>query len=110
MEQSRSESATTTSAPPDGSVLITSSPQKKLNSKKVFWDWLPKNAFQLVSAVVLFQMFIVLLVLSGCFAVALTGRVFEDGRCNGENAGDLMSFIAAQSFALLAAEATTRKG
>ena len=69
---------------------------------------MPKNAFQLVSVVVVFQMAIVVLVLAGCFGLAAMDKTFEDNRCDGSNAGDLLSFIAAQSFALLAAEKATR--
>ena len=67
-----------------------------------------KNAFQLVSVVVIFQLAIVALVLAGCFGLAAMGIQFKDDRCDGSHAGDLLSFIAAQSFALLAAEKATR--
>ena len=69
---------------------------------------MPKNAFQLAAAVVIGQMVLVFAVLAGCFSVVFIGRDFKGDRCNGENAGDLMSFIAAQSFALLAAEKTIK--
>ena len=70
---------------------------------------MPKDAFQLAAVVIIGQMLLVFAVLAGCFGVVFMGRNFEGERCNGENAGDLMSFIAAQSFALLAAEKTIRK-
>jgi len=69
---------------------------------------MPKNAFQLAAIVVIAQMALVFFVLLGCFSVVWIGRKFEADRCNGQNAGDLMSFIAAQSFALLAAEKATK--
>lgn len=70
---------------------------------------MPKNAFQLAAAVVIGQMALVFVVLAGCFSVVYLGKDFKGDRCNGQNAGDLMSFIAAQSFALLAAEKATQK-
>ena len=70
---------------------------------------MPKTAFQLVAAVVIGQMALVFVVLAGCFGVFYLGKDFKGVRCDGKNAGDLMSFIAAQSFALLAAEKATQK-
>ena len=69
---------------------------------------MPKNAFQLAAVVVIGQMALVFVVLAGCFSVVYLGKDFKGDRCNGQNAGDLMSFIAAQSFALLAAEKTIK--
>ena len=69
---------------------------------------MPRNAFQLAAAVVIGQMVLVFVVLAGCFGVVFVGRDFKGNRCDGQNAGDLMSFIAAQSFALLAAEKATK--
>ena len=79
------------------------------NSGPAFFLPMPKDAFQLAAVVIIGQMLLVFAVLAGCFGVVFMGRNFEGERCNGENAGDLMSFIAAQSFALLAAEKTIRK-
>jgi len=67
-----------------------------------------KNAFQLVSVVVIAQLGIVLFVLAGCFTLSVLGKPMKDDRCDGQQAGDLLSFIAAQSFALLAADKATR--
>ena len=67
-----------------------------------------KNAFQLVSVVVIAQLGIVLFVLAGCFTLTVLGKPMPDDRCDGQQAGGLMNFIAAQSFALLAADRATR--
>lgn len=56
-----------------------------------------KAAFKLVAAVIFVQLFIVAGVLIGCFR---TGAE----KCTGDRAGELMMYIAAQSFALYAAE------
>ena len=67
-----------------------------------------KNAFQLVSVVVVAQLGIVVFVLAGCFTAHFFDKPMRDDRCDGQQAGDLLSFIAAQSFALLAADKATR--
>ena len=58
-----------------------------------------KAAFYLVAAVIGVQLSIVAAVLAGCF-------VTKDQRCTGDRAGELMMYIAAQSFALYASEKT----
>ena len=56
-----------------------------------------KPAFYLVAGVISIQLIMVSGVLSACF-------VTKDQRCTGDRAGELMMYIAAQSFALYAAE------
>ena len=69
-----------------------------------------KSAFGLVQIVVIMQMSIVMLTLLACFALRLNGHKFENERCDGSKSAELLSMIAAQSFALLAAETTRPKG
>ena len=54
-------------------------------------------AFYLVAGVISIQLFVVAGVLIGCFR---TGAE----KCTGDRAGELMMYIAAQSFALYASE------
>lgn len=56
-----------------------------------------KPAFYLVAGVISIQLFIVAGVLIGCFR---TGTE----KCTGDRAGELLMYIAAQSFALYASE------
>ena len=64
---------------------------------------MPKNAFQLAAIVVIAQMAIVVVVISECAALKFLDKPVQ---CKGDKAGDLLSLIAAQSFALLAVEKT----
>ena len=66
---------------------------------------MPKNAFQLAAVVVIVQMAIVLFVLTECAALKFWDKPVQ---CKGDKAGDLLSLITAQSFALLAAEKTIK--
>ncbi len=54
-------------------------------------------AFYLVAGVISLQLFIVAGVLIGCFRT-------HSEKCTGDRAGELMMYIAAQSFALYASE------
>ena len=54
-------------------------------------------AFYLVAGVISIQLFIVAGVLIGCFRT-------NSEKCTGDRAGELMMYIAAQSFALYASE------
>ena len=54
-------------------------------------------AFKLVAGVIFIQLLIVAGVLAGCF-------MSRAEKCTGDRAGELMMYIAAQSFALYAAE------
>ena len=56
-----------------------------------------RAAFKLVAAVVTVQLVLLTAVLTGCFFT-------RDQRCTGDRAHELMTFIAAQAFALYAAE------
>ena len=56
-----------------------------------------KAAFYLVASVISIQLLIVSGVLFGCFRTS-------NGKCTGDRAGELMMYIAAQSFALYASE------
>ena len=56
-----------------------------------------KPAFYLVAGVITIQLLIVAGTLFGCF------RTHAD-RCTGDRAGELLMYIAAQSFALYASE------
>ena len=67
-----------------------------------------KNAFQLVSVVVIGQMSIVLIMFISCFALAFTGKEFKGNRCDGSKAAELLSLITVQCFALLVAEKRSR--
>lgn len=66
---------------------------------------MPKNAFQLAAIVVIAQMAIVVVVISECAALKFLDK---PAQCKGDKAGDLLSLITAQSFALLAAEKTIK--
>tara|TARA_B110000003_G_scaffold185585_1_gene184414 strand:- start:788 stop:967 length:180 start_codon:yes stop_codon:yes gene_type:complete len=56
-----------------------------------------KAAFYLVASVIFIQLLVVSGVLIGCFR---TGN----GKCTGDKAAELMTYITTQSFALYAAE------
>ena len=58
-----------------------------------------KAAFYLVASVIAIQLTMVSGVLAACF-------ITKDQRCTGDRAGELMMYIAAQSFALYASEKT----
>ena len=59
-----------------------------------------KAAFYLLASVIGFQLVLIAGVLAGCFAI----HPAQDDRCDGSKAGELLSVIVAQSFALYAAE------
>jgi len=59
-----------------------------------------RSAFVLLASVIGFQLVLIAGVLAGCF-VARPALV---DRCDGSKAGELLSVIVAQSFALYAAE------
>ena len=59
-----------------------------------------KPAFYLLASVIGFQLVLIAAVLAGCFVV----HPKVDGRCDGSKAGELLTTIVAQSFALYAAE------
>jgi hypothetical protein len=63
-----------------------------------------KNAFQLVSVVVIGQMSMILIMFISCFALAFADKQFKGSRCDGSKATELLSLITVQCFALLAAE------
>ena len=65
-----------------------------------------RAAFMLLASVIGSQLFIIAGVLVGCFLTypKVQGRDPDDVRCSGERAGELLSVIVAQSFALYAAE------
>lgn len=54
-------------------------------------------AFKLVAGVISIQLLLVAGVLTGCF-------ITKPDKCDGSKASELMTYIAAQSFALYAAE------
>ena len=56
-----------------------------------------RAAFNLVAGVIAVQLLIVAGVLIGCFKT-------QAAKCTGDRAGELMMYIAAQSFALYASE------
>jgi hypothetical protein len=59
-----------------------------------------KSAFYLLASVIGFQLVLIGGVLAGCFVA----RPAMTDRCDGSKAGELLSVIVAQSFALYAAE------
>lgn len=59
-----------------------------------------RAAFTLLASVIGFQLILIAGVLAGCFAI----HPVKDNRCDGSKAGELLSTIVAQSFALYAAE------
>ena len=54
-------------------------------------------AFKLVAGVISIQLLVVAGVLAGCF-------ITQNQKCDGSKVSELMTYIAAQSFALYAAE------
>mgnify|MGYP003327607146 CR=1 FL=1 len=59
-----------------------------------------KPAFYLLASVIGFQLILIAAVLAGCFVVTPE----KGDRCDGSKAGELLTTIVAQSFALYAAE------